>query len=127
MKTFIAALFLFVILSSGSCSKDKDKTDTIPPVIAINNPLNGQLFTNGQSIPISGTVTDNEYIAEVHIHVTNTNTGALLMDVHKFPAAATLSFNESITAATGINYKIQVVTTDREVNEGRASVNVSCN
>ncbi len=127
MKTAIALFFLSFILSGSSCSKNKDKTDTTPPIITINNPLNGQIFTNGQSIPISGTVTDNEYIAEVHIHVTNTNTGALLMDVHKFPAAATLSFSESITAATGVNYKIQVVTTDREVNEGRASVNVSCN
>ena len=127
MKTAIVLIFLSFFLSGASCSKNKDKTDTTPPVITISNPLNGQTFTNGQSIPISGTVTDNEYIAEVHIHVTNTNTGTLLMDVHKFPAAATLSFNESIIAATGVNYKIQVVTTDREVNEGRASVNVSCN
>ena len=127
MKTAITLLFLFVILSGSSCSKNKDKTDTIPPVVTISNPLNGQVFTNGQIIPISGTVTDNEYIAEVHIHVTNTNTGALLMDVHKFPAAATLSFNESIIATTGVNYRIQVVTTDRAVNEARATVNVSCN
>ena len=127
MKTTIALLFLSFVLSGSSCSKNKDRTDTTAPVITINNPLNGQTFTNGQSIPINGTITDNEYIAEVHIHVTNTNTGILLMDVHKFPAAATTTFNESFPAATGVNYKIQVVTTDREVNEGRTVVNVSCN
>ena len=127
MKTATALFFLFFILSSSSCSKDKDKTDTTPPLITINNPLDGQIFTNGQSIPISGTITDNEYIAEVHIHVTNINTGVLLMDAHMFPAAATLTFNQSITAMSGIHYKIQVVSTDREVNEGRSIVTVSCN
>jgi hypothetical protein len=127
MKTTISLIILFFILSGSSCSKNKDKTDTTPPVITINNPLNGQTFTNGQTIPISGTVTDNVYIAEVHIHVTNINTGVLLMDAHIFPATATITFNQSITAASGIHYKIQVVATDREVNEGRSIVTVSCN
>ncbi len=89
--------------------------------------MDGRTFTQGQSIPISGTVTDNEYIAEVHIHVTNISTGVLLMDAHIFPAAATLNFNQSITAVSGIYYKIQVVATDRKVNEGRSIVTVSCN
>ena len=127
MKTVIFLLFLSFLLSGASCSKSKDKTDTTPPFTTINNPLDGQTFTAGQSIPISGTVTDNEYIAEVHIHVTNISTGVLLMDAHIFPAAATHNFNQSITAVSGIHYKIQVVATDREVNEGRSIVTVSCN
>ena len=110
-----------------SCSKSNDEEDIKAPVITIDNPLNNQIFSAGQSIPIKGSITDDNYIAEVHIHITNTNTGTLLMDVHKFPAASTVTFNESITAVAGVNYKIQVVTTDKEVNEGRASVLVSCN
>jgi len=101
--------------------------DTTPPVITINTPLSGHVYTPGQSIAISGAITDDKYIAEVHIHVSNLNTGTLLMDVHLYPAGTSSAFNQSITAASGINYKIQVIAKDRGVNETRSSVEVSCN
>jgi hypothetical protein len=111
-----------------SCSKNKaGERDKDFPVITINTPVNGQSFTAGQSIPISGTITDNEYIAEVHIHVSNKNTGALLMDVHIYPGSNSTSFNESINASAGTNYKIQVIAKDRAVNESRSVVEASCN
>ncbi len=111
-----------------SCSKNKEsERDKVFPVITINTPVNGLSFTAGQSIPISGNITDNEYIAEVHIHVSNSNTGTLLMDVHIYPGSNSTSFNESITASAGINYKIQVIAKDRAVNESRSVVEVSCN
>lgn len=111
----------------AGCSKNSSVEDTILPVITITSPVNGQVFTAGQTIPISGTITDDQYIAEIHIHVTNINTGALLMDVHLYPGANTTIFNQSLTAAAGINYKIQVIAKDREVNEARSTVDVSCN
>jgi hypothetical protein len=49
------------------------------------------------------------------------------MDVHLYPNNSTASFDQSITAASGINYKIQVIAKDRAVNEARSSVEVSCN
>ncbi len=119
-------LFIFIQLLQG-CSKDPSEKDTTIPVVAINFPVQGNVFTAGQTIPISGTITDDQYIAEIHIHVTNTNTGALLMDVHLYPAGNTATFNQSITASSGINYKIQVIAKDKAVNEGRSTVEVSCN
>jgi hypothetical protein len=121
-------LLIIVTALSISCSRNKESDrDKVFPVITINTPANGQSFTAGQSIAISGTITDNEYIAEVHIHVSNNNTGALLMDVHLYPASASSGFSQSINAVAGINYKIQVIAKDRAVNESRASVEVSCN
>lgn len=126
MKAGFILIFSLWVLTG--CSKNSSgEKDTVLPVVTISTPTNGQLFTAGQSIAISGTVTDNEYIAEIHIHVSNNNTGALLMDVHLYPASNSTSFNQSITAATGVNYKIQVIAKDRAVNEGRATVEVSCN
>lgn len=125
------ACYLILIIAVSvltSCSKKKEsERDKVFPVITINTPVNGQSFTAGQSIPISGSITDNEYIAEVHIHVSNNNTGSLLMDVHIYPGSNSTTFNESITASTGINYKIQVIAKDRAVNESRSTVEVSCN
>lgn len=127
MKACYAFLIVVAVVLS-SCSKNKEsERDKVFPAITINTPVNGQSFTAGQSIPISGSITDNEYIAEVHIHVSNNNTGALLMDVHIYPGSNSTSFNESITASAGINYKIQVIAKDRAVNESRSVVEVSCN
>jgi Bacterial Ig domain len=126
MKLLFSGIAL-LLLCTG-CSKDSaDEKDIRPPVITITSPVNGQTFTNGQSINITGTITDDKYIAETHIHITNNTTGNLLMDVHLYPASAITTFNQSFTAASGIIYKIQVIAKDRAVNEARSSVEVSCN
>ena len=119
----IVTLCIFISCSKGSSSGN----DTIPPAITITSPANGQTFTAGQSINMSGSITDDKYIAEVHIHVSNTNTGALLMDVHLYPAGSTATFDQAITAVAGVNYKIQVIARDKAVNETINSVNASCN
>ncbi|MCX6317976.1 MAG: Ig-like domain-containing protein [Bacteroidetes bacterium] len=120
--------WLCVLIILSACSKDPETaSDTQAPSITLNNPANGQVFTPGQTIPISGTITDNNYIAEVHIHVTNTNTGSLLMDVHLYPAGNTMNFNQSLTAAAGINYRVQVIAKDKAVNESRQTADISCN
>jgi hypothetical protein len=123
VKTILAFLIVIVLFS---CSKDPaTEKDTVLPVITITSPANGQNFTSGQTIQIAGTITDNKFIAEAHIHITNINTGALLMDVHLYPNGSSATFNQSITAVAGINYKIQVIAKDRAVNESRSSVEVS--
>jgi hypothetical protein len=121
-------LLLPFIVVFAACKKDAATAkDTELPVITITAPVAGQVFTAGQPIIINGSITDNNYIAEVHIHVSNTGTGALLMDVHVYPAAATASFNQSIMAVAGVNYKIQVIAKDKAVNEARSTVEVSGN
>jgi hypothetical protein len=119
----ICAIVSFII---SGCSKDTAaEKDTVLPVINISNPSNGQVFTPGQSIQITGSITDDKFIAEIHIHVTNSNTGTLLMDVHLYPNGSSATFNQAITAVAGVNYKIQVIAKDRAVNENRSSVEVS--
>ena len=118
----------FVSALLFSCSKNSAaEKDTVFPVITLASPANGQNFTAGQTIQISGSITDDKFIAEVHIHVTNTNTGTLLMDVHIYPNGASTTFNQPLTATAGVNYKIQVIAKDRAVNEARTSVDVTCN
>lgn len=126
MRSVIGISFLCFLLQA--CSKNSNsQKDTVDPVITLVTPFTGQTFNPGESIMITGNITDNNYIAEVHIHVSNLNTGALLMDVHLFPAASNTSFNQSIIAASGIHYKIQVIAKDRAVNQAVTSVEVSCN
>jgi hypothetical protein len=125
MKTIIS--FICYLCLSACGDKNKSEQDTQPPVIIITTPTNNQSFTPGQSIRMTGTITDDKYIAESHIHVTNKITGELLMDVHLYPGASSANFDQSIIAATGKTYKITVTAVDKQVNEGRTSVEVICN
>lgn len=121
-------VFTCVILSLFSaCGKTAAEKDKVFPVVSISSPTVGQVFAPGQLIPINAEITDETYIAEVHVHVSNTNTGELLMDVHEYPAGKTGSIRQSLTAASGVNYKIQVIAKDRALNESRQSVEVACN
>lgn len=126
MKFSVVCLFLLSVIA-GCSKKTGGYEDTVFPVVTIHSPLDGQQFTPGQLIPINGSISDNQYIAEVHIHVSNLVTGSLLMDVHIYPAGPTASFSQSLTAVAGVNYKIQVIARDRNVNETNATVLASCN
>lgn len=125
MKTVPSALLTAFLLSA--CGKPAAEKDNVFPVVSISSPTAGQVFTPGQLIPVNASITDDTYIAEVHIHISNTNTGALLMDVHEYPAGKTGTVSQSITAVAGVNYKIQVIAKDRAVNETNSTVLVSCN
>jgi len=126
MKNYPVFLLLFVFLG---CSKDEDNTeqDNELPVIVINSPDNNQVFNAGDRVIITGSVTDNKQVEELHIHVTDIFTGALLIDIHRAPETSSYSLNESFQAQSGIDYKIQVIAKDNSNNENRASVEISTN
>lgn len=121
--------YILLILPVLGCSKKSGSdNDTVPPVIIIVAPVAGQVLASGELININGNITDDRFIAEVHIHVTNTGTGLKLLDVHLYPGSSATTFsNQSLTAVAGANYKIQVIATDRSVNQSISSVEVVCN
>ena len=126
MKHYLAILLVFVFLG---CSKDEDNAeqDNELPVIVINSPDNNQVFNAGARVIITGSVTDNKKVQELHIHVSDIFTGALLIDIHRAPEASSYSLNESFQAEAGIDYKILVIAKDNSNNENRASVEISTN
>lgn len=125
VKKVLSAFVIAFLLSN--CGKPAAEKDKVFPVVSISSPVAGQIFTPGQLIPINAEITDETYIAEVHVHVSNTNNGELLMDVHEYPAGKTGTIRQTITAVAGVNYKIQVIAKDRAVNESRQTVEVACN
>ena len=121
-------IFILVIVFLG-CSKDEDNTeqDNELPVIVINSPDNNQVFNGGARVIITGSVTDNKQVDELHIHVSDVFTGALLIDIHRAPETSSYSLNESFQAQSGIDYKIEIIAKDNSNNENRASVEISTN
>lgn len=123
-NVFIISLFFLL----PACSKNKGGSDDKQlPVIQLSSPANNQIFTAGQIVNITGTITDNDKIAEIHIHISNNNTAQLLEDIHRFPSAASYSLDESFTAQTGITYKIQVIAIDKSGNQQIQTVMVTAN
>lgn len=124
MKTLIVVTLMVFVTS---CSKDGSKNDNQAPVVTISTPVSNQRFNAGQTVSITGTITDNEKLAELHVHISNLDNGALLVDVHRYPSASSYTLNETFQVQAGINYRIQVIAKDNSANEGRASVEISTN
>jgi hypothetical protein len=116
-------LFMLLACSKGS-GKDKDYD---APVLTLNTPVNNQVYTSGQNIMISGQATDNKFINQIHIVITNLATGTEYLHIHIHPNGSAINFNESYTAQAGISYKIEVIVDDASTNSTAKSVQVSCN
>lgn len=124
MKAFLLFSLVFIF----ACSKNSGgSNDNEAPVVTLSSPTPSQQFTSGQTVFINGQLTDNEKLSEVHVHISDIQTGALLIDIHRYPAASTYTLEESFQAQAGIAYKIQVIAKDNSANEGRAVVEISTN
>jgi len=119
--------FLSVMILLTACSKNSTVKDNELPVVTITSPNNNQVFSAGATVNITGALSDNQKLAEVHVHISNNSTGTLLIDIHRYPMAATYNLNESFQTQAGINYKIQVVAKDNSANENRSTVEITSN
>jgi Bacterial Ig domain len=119
-------LYLLFILAACSKGSGKDK-DYDPPVLTLNTPTNNQVYTAGQNIMISGSASDNKYINQIHVVITNLATGTEYLHVHIHPNSSSFNFNQAYAAQAGITYKIDVIVDDASSNSTAKSVQVSCN
>ena len=111
----------------SACSKksgNEQPPDTIPPVIALNTPTDGQVFAGDILVSVTGTITDNTEIAEIHVHVYNQANNQLIADIHQNPHTASYALNESFMALKGITYIIQVIAIDKAINQQMKTVTI---
>lgn len=126
MKTIFYSLLL-IFLAAGCSKKNSSGEDRTVPVVTLGSPVPDQSFASGQNIAITGTITDNEKIAEVHVHISNSDNGDLLVDIHRYPGTGSYTLNETFTIPGTGTYRIQVIAKDNSANEGRATVNIRGN
>lgn len=111
-----------------ACNNKSDKVDDKQePVIYIASPSAGQVFTAGQTVGISAPVTDNNRLAQIHVHISNNVTGQLIYDIHHTPNGPTYTVIDNFQAQAGTQYKIQIVAVDMAANQGTQSVLISVN
>ena len=95
--------------------------------MTLQSPVDNQVFTAGETVAITGTLTDNKLLAEVHVHISNLVTGVLLVDIHRYPTTSTYALAETFQVAAATQYKIQVIAKDNSANENRATLQISGN
>ena len=123
-KIFLPYFLCLLVACSKGSSKDKDYE---APVLTLSTPSENQVYTSGQNIMIAGTATDNKFINQIHIVISNLATGTEFLHIHIHPNSNSYSFNQSYTAQAGIAYKIEVIVEDASTNSTAKSVEVSCN
>lgn len=112
----------------AACSKGSgNDKDYDAPALTLNTPLNNQVYMAGQNIMIAGAATDNKFINQIHIVISNLATGTEYQHVHIHPNSSSFNFNQPYTAQAGITYKIDVIVDDASANSVAISVEVSCN
>ncbi len=122
---------LFILLSicllSTTCKKSSADDDKEIPVIVLTAPVNNSTVTAGNTVNITGHVTDNKNIYMIHVHISDLTTGRLLIDIHRYPNSTHYNLAENFTATAGITYQVQVRARDNAANEAVVTHNVSVN
>ena len=122
MKQIFLALVLVGFIACSKSGGDNEK-----PVVTLITPTNNQQFTAGQVVNITGTVSDNDEIHEVHVIVTNITNNVEVLHFHDHIDAKTYNVNQQFTAAAGITYKIHLEADDHTGNTGIVEIQVNGN
>ena len=139
MRATILIGIFFAVAAVLGCSKGGaadddqhiiDNNDVVAPVIEITTPTTGQIFVSGNSINVTGKVTDDGGLYRGNIRITNDANGNLvkeqLYEIHGFQLFNfNISHTTSVTAAS--DYTVTVTFEDHGTNLTSQSVKVKVN
>ncbi len=123
--TYLFVLFILLCPFYFSCSKNKEEKDREMPVVVIEDPVHNALVPGDQVMTIRGTVTDNEYIQEIHIEISNSQSGEEYLHIHIHPNGSSYTYNQPFDPASGIKYLVRVIAEDRSNNVSSQKVEFS--
>jgi hypothetical protein len=123
----ICFLLLACALIAGCSKSSSEEKDRDAPVILLVTPINNNVYTGSQNLSIDGTILDDNIISEVHYHVYNSVTNALLVDIHRNPGDRGYTMFETISVVAGNQYRIQIIAKDKFANEAITTVNITVN
>jgi hypothetical protein len=146
MKTRVYLLLFLItgVLFSVACSKGSSSSndngggshptpspiDTIAPVLTINTPTSNQVFTSGNTISITGRITDDLGLYRGSIRIYNDANGALLKEqLYEIHYVLAYDFNVSYitNVTTASDYTVIVSFEDHGLNNATRSVKVKVN
>ena len=144
MKRYIFYVLLAIAVIGFSCSKGGDAggnddgggphivspNDVTAPVIVINTPIANQVFSNGNSISITGRLTDDLGLYNGSIRITNDANGEVVkQQLYEIHGLLSYDFNIShIASVTAVsNYTVTVTFQDHGLNTTTQAVKIKVN
>ncbi|MES1218147.1 MAG: hypothetical protein ABUT20_21760 [Bacteroidota bacterium] len=134
----LIVFFYAVVIIAAGCSKGGapvedihayDFSDSTVPVLELTNPLENQVFSNGDIIKVDGKVTDNG-LYKGSIKITNDAGGATIkeqqFEIHGFQLY-NFHFEYKTAVIAAANYTISVQFEDHGSNEALKLVKVKVN
>ena len=107
-------VLIFALTSLAACKKNGG--DTLKPLIQISTPTPNQQFSAFSTVTISGTITDDDEIHEVHVEVVNKNNSTAVIHFMEHVDAKTYNIHQVFVVQAGITYKIHVEAHDHVGN-----------
>jgi hypothetical protein len=117
--------------SGGSGNTDPhvfNPNDVTAPVVEISSPVASELFLSGNSIVVTGKITDTQGLYRGHIKITNDANGAVLKDqAYDIHGLLLYNYNLSyvVTTTTSGTYTVSVAFEDHGLNMTTRTVKVS--
>jgi hypothetical protein len=135
MPAILISILFFAACSKGGVANDDEphiinNNDTIPPVLEIHTPITDEHFNNGNTISITGKITDEGGLYRGSIRLVDDATAVLikeqLIEIHGFQLYNfNVSHTASVTATT--NYTVTVKFEDHGLNTVSKSVKIKVN
>ncbi len=119
MKKMFLIISLVILVGCKKSGGDSEK-----PAISLDTPIANQLFAPGQLVSITGNITDNDELHEVHVIATNKTSGAEVVHLHEHVDAKSYKINQSFQVQTGVTYKIHIEAQDHVGNTSQVEIEV---
>ena len=116
MKTRLLLLCFSVAASLGCSKSSSERNDREAPVITVTGPVDDQVYAGAQTIRITGSATDNAYLKEIHVEISDLSTAEEYLHVHIHPAAASYRFDQPYDVKASTQYRIRVIADDASSN-----------
>lgn len=127
-------LFIFLIATVLlGCRKHAGDTDLVPSrkfsflTARLTSPRDGQQFSPGQSVSITGTITADQRLEKVRLVVTNRVNGAEVLRVERYLDANTYNLSEAFTVEASQRYIMKLEAWDQYSNKAETQLGVVCN
>lgn len=68
IKKWVSGVVLLVAVFLSGCSKDEPK-DSMSPLAVFSSPMEGAVYQRGQSLILSGTITDDKELSHIDVSI----------------------------------------------------------
>jgi len=119
-------LYSLCLLILASCRKYDEGWKSPNPLILIDSPVNTQIYAGSQTANIFANIFDSHGLVKVQVHIYNNATGQQLIDInHILDDDKHYVLDEQFQVQVGMQYKIEIIATNKIKRKDTRTVTIS--